>query len=78
MGKAERASVATEANSKRDTDAVERARVWAKVETKEKDKIARITAEAGGRDNAEAAERGRAWSEAKEGKGGDRQGSCSG
>ena len=48
MGKVERASVATEANLKRDTDAVERARVWAKVETKEKDKIARITADAGG------------------------------
>ena len=78
MGKAERASEATYAKSKRDANAVERVRLWAKIETKEKDKIARITAEAGGRDNAEAAERGRAWSEAKEGKGGDRQGSCSG
>ena len=54
-----------EAKMMRDAEAIERARVWAEAEAKEKVKIAMITAEDGGRDNAKVAERARVWDKAE-------------
>ena len=47
----ERAREDTEAKAKKDAEAAERARAWAKAETKEKANIVRISAEAGERAN---------------------------